>query len=601
MSNPLVRDRNVDFLLYEIFAVEELTKLPHYADHSKDTFDMYLGAVRRYARDVLYPTYRSMDQEMPVFKDGRVITHPKFRELYAQLAEMGVITATRPSEVGGAALPLTVAAIASTYLIAANLGVYGATALTAGAGHLLEAFGNDFLKEAFMSKLYGGVWSGTMALTEPHAGSSLADVRTTAAVMPDGRYKIRGNKMFISGADNTFVDNVVQMTLARIEGAPAGTKGVSLFAVPSRRPQNADGTGELVSNDVAVSGMIHKMGWRAFPSLALNYGENDDCVGWLVGEPNRGLSYMFQMMNEARIFVGASAVATASVAFEESLDYARTRLQGRAVMAKDPTSPQVPIMEHADVRRMLLRQKAIVEGGLALVGLTARYADVAEHGDTPESRERAQVLFDLMTPLCKTFPAERGFESNALAVQIHGGYGYTSEYLPEAWLRDQKINTIHEGTSGIQSLDLLGRKVMATGGRSLALLQEAISATTSEARAHEGLKKHADALDGAMGKIAAVTSELGQRGLAGNVDSMLAHSYDYLDMTMTLVTAWLWLRQAYVATRALENASPHDRDFYRGKLQTTDYWFANELPRLDVLGRACLEDESYLRMRDAWF
>jgi len=478
------------------------------------------------------------------------------------------------------------------------LSVYGAAALTTGAAHLIEAFGSDWLKENFMTPMYGGSWGGTMALTEPHAGSSLSDVTTTAIPIGDGRYKIRGSKIFISGADNSFHDNIVQMTLARIEGAPNGTKGVSLFAVPNQRPSE---NGSFVPNDVTVTGLIHKMGWRAGPSLSLNYGEQGECVGWIVGEPNRGLSYMFQMMNEARLFVGASAVATSSVAYEESLEYARTRVQGRSSMNRDPASPQIPIIEHADVRRMLLRQKAIVEGGFALIGVTARYADVSIYGTDEAEKTRAATLLDLLTPIAKTFPAERGFESNALAIQVHGGYGYTTEYLPEAWLRDQKINTIHEGTSGIQSLDLLGRKIMGTQGRSLALFAEEVHAAIAEAKPHDALAGMASQLSRAMSKVAAITENLGARGMGGDVDGMLAHSYDYLDMFATLVTGWLWLKQASAASRALGSANETDADFYNGKLQTAAYWFSNEVPRIDILGATCLEDHSLMQMKDAWF
>ncbi len=325
--------------------------------------------------------------------------------------------------------------------------------------------------------MYGGRWTGTMALTEPQAGSSLTDVKTRATPAADGHYLVQGNKVFISGGDQDLTENIVHLTLARIDGAPPGIKGVSLFAIPKKRLEG----GKLVDNDVHCAGAFHKMGWRGVPSIALNFGERGDCRGWLVGEPHRGISYMFQMMNEARLMVGMNAIATASVAYFESLEYARTRPQGRRLSSKDPKSPQVPIIEHADVRRMLLRQKAIVEGALSLGVQTARYADLAAHAGTPEDKRRAFLLLDMMTPVVKSFPAEKGFEANVLAVQVHGGYGYTSEYLPEAWMRDQKLNSIHEGTTCMHSMDLLGRKVVADQGSALRILGEEIAAATKRA------------------------------------------------------------------------------------------------------------------------
>ncbi|MCA9674536.1 MAG: acyl-CoA dehydrogenase, partial [Myxococcales bacterium] len=453
-TNPLLDDRDVDFVLHEVLDVTALTRLPYFADHDRDTFDLVIGGARRFARDVLFDTYRPLDEAPPRLVDGRILVHPKLREVFPALLGLDLIAAPRPVAVGGQQLPLTVFNAAVAYLMAANLGVYGYLGLTQGAAHLIEAFGDDALRATYLARMYAGTWTGTMALTEPQAGSSLADVQTTATPTADGHYLIRGNKIFISGGDHDLADNVVHLTLARIAGAPPGTRGISLFCVPRLRPEG----GALVDNDVATAGMIHKIGWKGLPSLALNYGERDDCRGWLVGEPHRGLAYMFQMMNEARLMVGLNGVATASVAYHEAVAYARTRPQGRPAGAKDPTAPPVPIVAHADVRRMLLRQKAIVEGGLGLIVRCCWYADVAGHGDPAidlgVDPAQAALLLDLLTPVAKSFPAEKGFEANALAVQIHGGYGYSSEYLPEAWLRDQKLNSIHEGTTGIHALDL---------------------------------------------------------------------------------------------------------------------------------------------------
>ncbi|MBX3272594.1 MAG: acyl-CoA dehydrogenase [Sandaracinaceae bacterium] len=579
MANPLVDDRLVDLVLWEVVEAERLTALERFRDHSRETFELYVAACRRVAREVLFPSYRELDEAGARLVEGRVVLHPKMRELYAQLRELGVISATRPEAMGGAALPVTIATMAHVYLQAGNLAPAAMCGLTTGAAHLVEAFGDEALRETFARPMYDGRWAGTMALTEPQAGSSLADLTTRATPAGDGTYRIDGAKIFISGGDQDVTENVVHLTLARIDGAPAGTRGISLFAVPRLRPEG----GALVDNDVEVSGLIHKIGWRALPSLALAYGSRGDCRGWLVGEPHRGLAQMFQMMNEARLMIGVQGAATASVAYHESLAYARERTQGRALGEADPASPPVPLIAHADVRRMLLRQKAIVDGSLCLAAVTARFADEAAHGDA-----RAQLLLDLLTPVTKSFPAERGYEANTLALQIHGGYGYSSEYLPEAWLRDQKLNSIHEGTTGIQGLDLLGRKAVAKGGAALFAFSAAV---------REDLEKSALDVRGvraALDRIGALTAALGARGLAGDLEGMLAHSADYLEACSILVIAWMHVK--------LTNATPADIPFASGLRQSARYWLATEVPRVEHLAALCEANErSYLDMRDDWF
>ncbi|HJL17020.1 MAG TPA: acyl-CoA dehydrogenase [Sandaracinaceae bacterium LLY-WYZ-13_1] len=588
MSHPLIDDRLVDLLLRDVVDAPSLTRLDAFADHDAETFDLYLASCRRLARDVLFDAYRPMDEAPPVLEDGRVRLHPSMRAIYSQLVELGVVAATRPFDVGGQQLPLTVATLAHAYLMAANLSATGIAWLTTGAAHLIEAFGDEATRERFLAPMYEGRWTGTMALTEPQAGSSLADLTTTATPADDGTYRIRGAKIFISGADHDVAENVVNLTLARIEGAPQGTKGVSLFAVPRLRPEG-DG---LVGNDVHVTGLIHKIGWRGLPSLALSFGDEGHCVGWLVGAPHEGLKQMFQMMNEARIMVGVNAAATASVAYHESLAYARERKQGRPVGQRG--GAPVPLVAHADVRRMLLRQKAIVDGSLCLCAVTARLQDLAHHGDAGE-RERAQLLLDLLTPVTKSFPAERGFEANTLSIQVLGGYGYTSEYLPEAWWRDQKLNSIHEGTTGIQGLDLLGRKVVAKGGAALRAFGDAVGGDVAAAREAGVAAERCDALEAAIQRVAGLTVTLGQRGLAGDVDGMLAHSADYLELFSILVVAWMHLK--------LETAvADRDDDFARGLRHAARYWIATELPRIAHLAQLCEDaEDSYASMDPAWF
>ncbi len=597
MANPLLSDRDVDFLLYEVLEAEALCRLPWFADHSRETFDLYLRTARRLARELLFPAYRPMDEAPAALRDGRVRLHPAMKEIQAQLASLGVVAASRPAEVGGQQLPHTVAAAASLYLMAGNLSAAGFVGLTTGAAHLLESFGSEELKRTYMDRMYAGEWTGTMALTEPQAGSSLADVRTRARPTPEGHWLLDGAKIFISGGDHDLGGNVVHLVLARIEGAPPGVRGISLFCVPRERPEG----GRLVPNDVRVTGLIHKIGWKGLPSLALAFGEEGDCRGWLVGEPNQGLAQMFQMMNEARIMVGCNGVATASVAYHEALEYARTRTQGRPLGAKDPARPQVPIVAHADVRRMLLRQKAIVEGGLALVLAAARLADLAERAEGEEERRRAHRLLDLLTPVVKSYPAEAGFESNALAVQIHGGYGYSSEYLPEAWLRDQKLNSIHEGTTGIHGMDLLGRRALAGEGAGLKLLGAEIAAAAKRA-ARAGLDPAwGEALLAAAGRVGEVTLELAARGMAGDAEGMLLHSTDYLEAFSLVAVGWQWLLQAAVAREGLARDTA-SAAFYQGKLLAAEYFLKTELPEAERLLALCRSGEdSYARMKPEWF
>ncbi len=588
-TNPLVNDADVAFLLHDVHDTKRLCTFPAFADHTMETFELFIGASRRLAHEVLFPAYRAMDQEPPRFSPPDVHVHPAMHAIFGHLVDHGCIVASRPPEVSGLSVPLVVNALSNLYLMAGNAAAYAYAGLTTGAAHLIEAFGDQALQEAFMAPMYAGRWTGTMALTEPQAGSSLSDVATRATPMAGGVYSMRGAKVFISGGEQDMTENIVHMTLARIDGAPPGIKGVSLFAIPKKRRQD----GLLVDNDVRCTGVFHKMGWKGIPSVALDFGESGDCHGYLVGQPNHGIAYMFQMMNEARIMVGMNGVATASVAYHESLEYARSRPQGRPLDSRDPSKPQVPIIAHADVRRMLLRQKAIMEGAMSLVVTAAYFADVADHGPDENERKKASLLLDLLTPVAKSFPAERGFESNALAVQIHGGYGYTSEYLPEAWLRDQKLNSIHEGTTGIQSLDLLGRKVVAGQGAALQALGEEIRRGCARATAASVRADWVDAVASALTLVEALSVQLAGYALAGTPERMLAHSADYLDLMGALLIGWQWLVQ--VAALA---ETGRDDDFARGKRRAAQYWIATELPRIPHLAALCRSvEDSYVTVQ----
>ncbi len=603
MTAKLLSRRDLEFLLYEWLDVVALCQRPRYADHSRETFDGALETAERIATEVFLPHRRKSDVEEPEFDGERVHLIPEVQASFKAFAEAGLLAAAQDYEFGGMQLPAVVDKACFAYVLAANVGSAGYPLLTAANANLLLAHGSPAQVEAFARPQLAGRFAGTMCLSEPQAGSSLADVATRAE--PDGdspfgpQFRLFGNKMWISAGEHEITENIVHLVLARIPGAPAGVKGISLFIVP-RRLVGADGTsGER--NDVALAGLNHKMGYRGTVNTLLNFGEGRfrpggraGAVGYLVGEPQRGLACMFHMMNEARIGVGLGAVALGYAGFLESLDYARNRPQGRPLASKDPSSPPVPIIEHTDVRRMLLAQKAYVEGGLALGLYCARLVDEQHTAPSDVERDEAGLLLDVLTPVAKSWPSQWCLAANDLAIQVLGGYGYTRDYPVEQLYRDNRLNPIHEGTHGIQALDLLGRKVSMEGGRALQLVGKRMTATIAQARAtgDADLAAWAEALAGALERVARTTATL---YAAREPERILANASVYLEAFGHVVLAWTWLGQALAA---------HGKagDFYDGKRQACRYFFRWELPRtgpqfalLDSL------DETTLAMRDAWF
>ena len=603
MTAKLLSRRDLEFLLYEWLDVAALCQRPRYADHSRETFDGALETAERIATEVFLPHRRKSDVEEPEFDGEHVHLIPEVQASFKAFAEAGLLAAAQDYEFGGMQLPAVVDKACFAYVLAANVGSAGYPLLTAANANLLLAHGSAAQVEAFARPQLAGRFAGTMCLSEPQAGSSLADVATRAE--PDGdspfgpQFRLFGNKMWISAGEHEITENIVHLVLARIPGAPAGVKGISLFIVP-RRLVGADGTsGER--NDVALAGLNHKMGYRGTVNTLLNFGEGRfrpggraGAVGYLVGEPQRGLACMFHMMNEARIGVGLGAVALGYAGFLESLDYARNRPQGRPLASKDPSSPPVPIIEHTDVRRMLLAQKAYVEGGLALGLYCARLVDEQHTAPSDVERDEAGLLLDVLTPVAKSWPSQWCLAANDLAIQVLGGYGYTRDYPVEQLYRDNRLNPIHEGTHGIQALDLLGRKVSMEGGRALQLVGKRMTATIAQARAtgDADLAAWAEALAGALERVARTTATL---YAAREPERILANASVYLEAFGHVVLAWTWLDQALAA---------HGKagDFYDGKRQACRYFFRWELPRT-VPQFALLDslDETTLAMRDAWF
>jgi alkylation response protein AidB-like acyl-CoA dehydrogenase len=600
MAEKFISLRNLQFLLYERLDAEALTKYPYFADHGKETFDMVLETAMRISRGMLFPTLGEMDKKPPEFRDGKVFVHPVVAQVMKACGEGGWIGAQAPYELGGQQIPNTIMTAFRGIFSAANYSASVYPFLTAGAAQLILSFGEKSLVETYVPKMFAGVWQGTMALTEPQAGSSLTDLATTAYPTVEGCYKIKGQKIFISCADYESTENVVHLLLARIAGAPPGVKGISLFVVPKMRPC---GEGGFVWNDVSCIGIYHKLGYRGAPITQLVFGDGDDCLGWLVGEPHKGLRYMFQMMNEARVDVGMGAAAIASAAYLASLEYTRQRPQGRPIAGKDPLAPQVPIIEHADVKRMLLFQRAVVEGSLALILQCAQYVDLALVTEG-EEKERYELLLDLLTPVAKSYPSEMGILSVSQGLQCLGGYGYCDEFPLEQYYRDVRIHPIHEGTTGMQGMDLLGRKAVMKNGKALFLYLDEIEKAVAAGRVLPECAPCAEALAKATETLKEVTTSLTGLAMKGEIERFLADATLYLELFGIVAIAWQWLLQAVTAAKAL-TATPTegDRDFYRGKIQTCRYFFAYELPKIRGLAARLAEsgDGITVTMKPAWF
>jgi butyryl-CoA dehydrogenase len=600
MSETLLSSRNLAFELYEVLDAEALTQRERFAEHNRETFDAAIGTARAIAEKYFAPHNRKADEHEPRYENGEAVLIPEVKPAVDAFLEAGFLNANRSFEDGGMQLPTLLSQACFAHFQAANAGTTAYPFLTMGAANLIESFGSDEQKQRFLQPMIEGRFFGTMALTEPHAGSSLSDIRTRAEPAEDGTYRLRGNKIFISGGDHPLSENIVHMVLAKLPDAPAGVKGISLFIVPKFLVNDDGSLGPR--NDVLLAGLFHKMGWRGTTSTALNFGDNGACVGYLVGKAHQGLSCMFQMMNEARIGVGMGAVMLGYAGYLYSLDYARQRPQGRLPDNKSPDSAQVAIIEHADVRRMLLTQKAYVEGAFDLGLYAARLFDDTTTGETAEVRQHAQELLDLLTPIVKSWPSEFCLKANELAIQILGGHGYTRDYPVEQYYRDNRLNPIHEGTHGVQSLDLLGRKLAQNGGSGLKQLIRLIAGTAERAKTHENLDALRAPLEQLVARLQTVTLGLLTDLAQGKVTSTLANSALYLKAFGHAVIGWRWLEQAIRAEQGLATGNVTDADFYQGKLQAARYFLTWEVPACHhELAILEARDDTCLAMQDRWF
>jgi butyryl-CoA dehydrogenase len=552
---------------------------------------MMLNAVKDFADKEMFPYFREMDENPAHYKDGKIIVHPQVKKYMKAGGDMGFISGPFSLASGGMQMP-SMAVNASAYIQeAANNQLPGYIGLTIGAAELITHFGNQELNDTYVPSMLTGVWGGTMCLTEPQAGSSLSDIVTTAT--PDGdTYKIHGQKIFISAGDYEGVENIVHLVLARIKGAPAGTKGISLFVVPKNRPTAA---GALRFNDVTTVADFQKMGQKGYCTTHLFFGDKDDCTGWLVGEAHKGLKYMFLMMNGARIGVGRGAAAIATAAYHASLNYANERPQGRKLTSsgkKDVDQEQTLIINHPDVRRMLLLQKTISEGSLSLILLAAKYQDFSLSLADPKDREKYTLLLEIMTPIVKTYPSEMGKVAVDYGVQVLGGYGFCSDYILQQYLRDIRIFSIYEGTTGIQSQDLLGRKITMDNGRAFQLLAEEISTSIQEAMTHESLVPYAKILREKVGLAQKVVQSLVGFAIKGDYERFLSDATVFMEFFGNITVAWLWLDMARSAQSALSTGNvDHSNDFYNAKVHAMKFYFKYELPKTTSLAEILINKE----------
>ena len=587
MASKFVSKRNIDFLLYDVFNVERLTRFDFYKEHNRKVFDLVVSSAIQLAKNLMRPILEEMDVTPPELVDGEVKVHPKVKEIMKECGEGGWIASNFPMEYGGDQFPLTIANMSRFIFAAANYSASVYSDANAGAAHLIISFGDKTLQETYLDNLIQGKWQGTMALTEPQAGSSLSDISTTAYPTEEGYYKIQGHKIFISGGDHDALENIVHLMLARIDGAPAGTKGISLFVVPKKRVE-ADGS--LVFNDIICSGVYHKLGYKGMPLTELSIGEGNDCHGFLVGEPNKGLNHMFQMMNEARIEVGLGATGIATAAYYASLDYAKDRPQGRSITQKDPTQPQIPIINHADVKRMLLFQRAIVEGALSLLVQCSMYYDLAMVAENEEDKKKYHLLLEILTPIAKSFPSEMGVLSVSNGLQCFGGYGYCDDFPLEQYYRDIRIHPIHEGATGIQAMDLLGRKVLMKNGMASLFYNQEVQKTIDKAKGRNGLESYAFKLEEAMEQLQQVTMHLIGVAQEDGPEVFLADASLYLEYFGRIAIGWQWLLQGITAQeKQKKSSSKKDTDFYTGKLFTMQYYFHYELPKIKGLAERLME------------
>ncbi|TWX68086.1 acyl-CoA dehydrogenase [Colwellia demingiae] len=601
MSAKMLNERDLSFMLYELFDVEKLITRERFKDHDKESFNAAVDTAKVIAEKYFLPIRKKIDQCEPTFDGSKVTMIPEIKPAIDSVIQAGLAAPASDYDAGGMQLPEIVANTVNAYLIAAASTTLGYVALTNANCNLIEAHGSEKQIKTWVKPMREGRFMGTMAMTEPEAGSGLADLTTTAIKQDDDYYLISGNKIFISGGDHELSDNIVHLVLGRVKGAPKGIKGITLFIVPKYLVNDDTSLGQR--NDVNLTGLFHKMGGRGQTSTALNFGEKGGAIGYLVGEENMGLTYMFHMMNEARIMVGSSAAITAMTGYQYSLDYAKERRQGRLLSCKDPKSTPVNIIQHPDVRRMLLTQKAYAEGAWSLCLFGSLLSDNIKTAENKEERQQAQFLLDFLTPMIKSWPSEWGPKANSLAIQVLGGHGYINEHPVEMFYRDNRLNPIHEGSTGIQSLDLMTRKISTKNSAGYIALLQLMQNTIEKATGIKQLASCANELNNAIAILELTTKKVLDASSVECADLVFSNSVTYLDMFGHIVISWLWLKQGMSAIIGLAK-TPHqeDKEFYLGKLQAMKFFYRIELPKT-YLWASIVEniDDTHFAMQEAWF
>ena len=578
MAQIIADRRDVDFVLHEQMKVENLSKHERFAEFNKKTVDMIVSEARNLAIKEILHTQESGDQEGCKFENGNVTVPESFHRAYELLKEGEWVAMTEDPEWGGQGMPATVALAASDYFVGANFAFMIYPGLTHGAGRLVETFGTDKQKEIFLKKMYTGEWTGTMLLTEPEAGSDVGALTTSAVKNDDGTYSITGNKIFISGGEHDLAENIIHPVLARIEGAPAGTKGISLFLVPKIWVNDDGSLGE--SNDVVCTGIEKKMGIHGNSTCSLTLGGKGKCRGTLLGEENKGMRAMFLLMNEARLLVGHQGLSCASPAYMYAVNYARERFQGKDLLKmRDDSAQPVPIIHHPDVRRQLITMKVYVEGIRSLLYYVSLCGDNIKITEDPEEKVKLQGIVDVLIPIAKGYATDRAFEVCSNGVQIYGGYGYIKEYPMEQLLRDCRITMIYEGTNGIQAMDLLGRKLGINRGKPFMDLLGEMQKVITAAKSVSGLENFAAKVEEAVNKLGEVALHMGTTAMSPKVMNAFAFAYPFMEVTGDVVMSWMLLWRATIAARKLEKgARKKDAAFYEGQLKSAEFFFYSVLP-----------------------
>ena len=612
MAQLIADRRDIDFVLFEQLEADKLVEHEKYKGFNKKTFEMMINEARNIAIKEILPTLAEGDRQGAVFENGKVTVPECYRKPYKLLVEGEWVAMTEKPEVGGQGFPLTIGQAGLEYLIGANFAFTAYGFAGHGTGKMIEIFGTDKQKEIYLGKLYSGEWGGTMVLTEPEAGSDVGNLATSAKLNDDGTYSISGNKIFITNGEQDLTPNIIHPVLARIEGAPKGTKGISLFIVPKYWVNDDGSIGE--PNDVVCTGIEHKMGLKGSATCSLTFGSKGKCRGVLLGEANKGMRVMFHMMNEARLAVGTIGACNASASYLYALNYAKERIQGRDIeQFLNHDAPGVPIIRHPDVRRMLLWMKAHVDGMRSLLYYGANLFDRIELAKTPEEKDYLTGLVEILTPIIKAYCTDRGFEVCVQAIQCYGGYGYTQEFPVEQILRDSKINSIYEGTNGIQAMDLLGRKMgMKKGAYFMNILGE-IGKTVGRAKETPGLENDAAKLEETVGRLSEIAMHLGKVAIAGEIKKAFSFATPFQEVMGDVIMGWMLLWRACIAAPKLAKLvegkdrmeiinKNKDAAFYEGQVKTAEFFIQCILPgTLGKMNAIAATNDAVITMPEACF